>query len=166
MHGIIIYKSRYGSTRQYAEWLRDAVGFALVDVEHAPNDLRAYDTVVIGASIMAGRLRLGKWIVRHWPELRDKTVYLMMVNITDDPARLATYVPTSVPDEIARALKVFPVPGRYQPSRMQFLDRTLINVVAGMTKDEAAKQELTTERDEVKRECLEPLVQAILGSGS
>jgi len=158
MNGIIIYKSRYGSTRQYAEWVREATGFALYEVRQAPRDLRAYDTVVIGSSVFAGHVALAKWIVAHWPALQGKRVVLMLVNVTADPEEVAKFVPQSLPPEIASQLKVFPVGGRYQLERMSFLDRTMIKMVASLEKQPEKKQELLIERDWVKRENLRELL--------
>lgn len=39
MKGVIIYKSKYGSTRQYAEWICAETGFELFDVKQCPHNL-------------------------------------------------------------------------------------------------------------------------------
>ena len=33
--GIIIYKSKYGSTKKYAQWLKEATGFEVMEVKKA-----------------------------------------------------------------------------------------------------------------------------------
>ena len=35
MNGMIIYKSKYGSTKKYAEWLSEETGFPCTPVEKA-----------------------------------------------------------------------------------------------------------------------------------
>ena len=47
MQGIIIYKSKYGATRQYAEWLQSETGFELYDVKNCPADLSRYEIVCL-----------------------------------------------------------------------------------------------------------------------
>ncbi len=52
---LVVYASKYGTTRQYAEWIAEALG---ADVARAdtvrPEDLPAYDTVVYGGGLYAG----------------------------------------------------------------------------------------------------------------
>ena len=49
MKGIILYKSKYGATKQYAEWIAERTGFPCVRTEDA--DIRTIsecDTVILG----------------------------------------------------------------------------------------------------------------------
>ena len=163
MKGVIIYKSRYGSTKQYAEWLRDETGFDLYDVKQAPGDLSSYDIVVIGSSVFAGRLALAGWIKKQWPSLQGKTVLLLMTHIRDNEQETANVVPQRLPAEIVERIKVFPVGGRYSLQRMGVMDKTLIKMVSSMEKNPQVKRELLAERDEVKKENLRGLLEYISG---
>jgi len=163
MKGVIIYKSRYGSTKQYAEWLQEETGFDLFDVKHSPSDLSAYDVVVIGSSILASRAVLGGWIRKHWASLQGKAVYLLLVNVTADQEILAKVVPQSVPAEIAAQIRVFPVGGRYLLEKMAFLDRTMIKMVSNIEKRPEVKAELLADRDWVKKDNLQEILAAIRG---
>ena len=35
MKGIVVYKSKYGATKKYADWLGDATGFDIVEISNA-----------------------------------------------------------------------------------------------------------------------------------
>ena len=51
----VIYKSQYGTTRQYAQWIAETLDAPLY--EHAnikPSQLREFDTVVYGGGLYAG----------------------------------------------------------------------------------------------------------------
>jgi menaquinone-dependent protoporphyrinogen IX oxidase len=165
MPGIIIYASRYGSTREYATWLQEETGYELYDVKHAPKDFDAYDTVVVATSIMAGRPRLARWIQERWPALRGKRVAVLLVNVTADPAARAQIVPTALPD-IAPHLAVFPVGGRYDVERMGGFDRFMIKTVAKMEKRPEVRAELLETRDLVNRENLREIVNFLRQSGA
>ena len=46
--GIILYQSKYGSTKKYAQWLKEATGFEVMEVKKAKVDtINGYDTVVL-----------------------------------------------------------------------------------------------------------------------
>ena len=50
--GIIIYQSKYGATRKYAEWLKEATGFDLAETKKADADmLSGCDTVILCGGI-------------------------------------------------------------------------------------------------------------------
>ena len=52
--GIIIYQSKYGATRKYAEWLKEATGFDLAETKKADADmLSGCDTVILCGGIYA-----------------------------------------------------------------------------------------------------------------
>ena len=57
MKGIIIYKSKYGSTKKYAEWLKEATGFEMVEADKAKIDeaARCDTKSLAAASTQIGR---------------------------------------------------------------------------------------------------------------
>ena len=49
MNAIVIYKSKYGSTKAYAEWIAEALSCQAVEAKSVKaDDLLAYDTIVYG----------------------------------------------------------------------------------------------------------------------
>lgn len=58
MSKIIIYNSKTGFTSKYAKWLSEDLGIEAVAFKDAKKlDLSKYDTVIYGASIVAGMIR-------------------------------------------------------------------------------------------------------------
>ncbi|MDD6639247.1 MAG: flavodoxin domain-containing protein [Lachnospiraceae bacterium] len=52
--GIILYQSKYGATKKYAEWLQDKTGYDCVETKKASiTQLHDYDTIVLGISFTA-----------------------------------------------------------------------------------------------------------------
>lgn len=161
MNGIILYKTRYGSTRQYAEWLRDETGFPCMDIAQCPRDLSGYDTVLLGSSVLAGRLVLRGWIRKCWPVLQGKTLHLFLTHLRDAEDAPAKVLAESLPPEIAGQIALFPVGGRYLLGQMSFLDRTLIRMAASLDKRPEVKAELLTDHDLVDRTELQPLLDRL-----
>lgn len=51
----VIYKSVYGSTKQYATWIAEALGADLLEAGQAKLEtLRKYDTILYGGGLYAG----------------------------------------------------------------------------------------------------------------
>jgi menaquinone-dependent protoporphyrinogen IX oxidase len=51
----VVYKSQYGTTKQYAKWIAEALGAQLIETsEVKPPQLAAYDAVIYGGGLYAG----------------------------------------------------------------------------------------------------------------
>ena len=60
MTGIILYQSKYGATKKYAEWIFEETGFEHIETKKA--DIKKvvnFDTIVLGGGIYASGMR-------HW----------------------------------------------------------------------------------------------------
>lgn len=54
MNGIILYQSKYGATKKYAQWLSEETGFPCVETKQARiSDVLEYDTILLGGGIYA-----------------------------------------------------------------------------------------------------------------
>ena len=52
MKGIILYTSKYGATKRYADWLVEATGFDCIETKNAKiKDVIQYDTIILGGGI-------------------------------------------------------------------------------------------------------------------
>ena len=60
----VVYKSRYGTTKQYAEWIAKALDAILLEASVVkPSQLASFDIVVYGGGLYAGRIdyKACKW---------------------------------------------------------------------------------------------------------
>ena len=54
MKPIVIYKTKYGSTKEYGEWIAEDLGCSAVDAKSVKvSDLLAYDTIIYGGGLYA-----------------------------------------------------------------------------------------------------------------
>src|SRR5512140_482658 len=70
---LIAYQSKYGSTRQYAEWIQQGTGGDLVNLEDGDTpDLAGYDILIIGGYVRIGNIVIAPFIKNHWGEMKGK----------------------------------------------------------------------------------------------
>lgn len=75
MEGIIIYKSKYGATKKYADWLSDKTGFEKVEVDKAKiEDIKNYDTIIIGGGIYASGIAGLNFLRKNIDSLKEKNL--------------------------------------------------------------------------------------------
>ena len=55
MKTVVIYESKYGTTKKYAEWIADALSCDLFEKKSiTPSALTGYDTIIYGGGLYAG----------------------------------------------------------------------------------------------------------------
>ena len=52
--GIILYQSKYGATKKYADWLQEETGFDCIETKKATVSLvQNYDVIILGGGVYA-----------------------------------------------------------------------------------------------------------------
>lgn len=83
MKAIVVYTSKYGSTEKYARWIAQALGCpAKRQQDVTTQELRAYDTVIYGGGIYAGRVAGLKKFLPKLGDAQGKKLILFMVGMT------------------------------------------------------------------------------------
>lgn len=88
MKTLIVYKSRTGFTKRYAEQIAQEAGVPLLDFQKAaPDTLRGYDRVVFGSRIHAGMIDGLKAVRALLPQCGIKSLVLFATGGTPNEAR-------------------------------------------------------------------------------
>lgn len=73
--GIILYKSKYGATKKYADWIAQETGFACSEITNVKvADVMEYDIVVIGGGIYASGVAGLSFLKKHINSLEGKKI--------------------------------------------------------------------------------------------
>lgn len=73
MNGIILYRSKYGATKKYAEWLSEETGFPCIETKKAKiADVQKYDTIILGGGIYASGIAGLSFLKKHMEALEGK----------------------------------------------------------------------------------------------
>ena len=68
----VFYKTRYGSTKEYAQILAKALKCKALEFDD--KDLSKYDRVIVMSGTYAGQMPLTGFLVRNWKVLKNKEV--------------------------------------------------------------------------------------------
>ena len=83
MSKIVIYKSRYGSTKAYAKWIAEELGCEAVEAKTVKaEDLERYDTIVYGGGLYAEIINGVSLITKNLDKLSDKKIAVFSTGIT------------------------------------------------------------------------------------
>lgn len=148
MKTIIIYKSKYGSSSQYASWLADALHCKAVSVEKVHlNNLLTYDVIVYVGGLYAGSVSGFKQVSKHLDALKNKKLLLCMVGMTNptEQERYEQSFINNVPEQYRDIVKPFALRGNQLFSKMNFIHRLMMKMPKSMT--EKIPMEERTEDD-------------------
>jgi menaquinone-dependent protoporphyrinogen IX oxidase len=115
MPGIIIYKGKYGATKQYATWLGEELDLPIAEAGEVDRDEFVHcDFVVLGTSVYFGKFILSKWMRRNSALLKGKKIFLFTVNATSpyDIKARDKIIQQNLPQEIKIKCQRFFLPGR------------------------------------------------------
>lgn len=162
--GIIVYKGKYGSTEQYAHWLKEELNIPIIQPGgEIIQDIDSTDYVVLGSSVYAGRLQLLKWIKDNVMLIRDKPVFLFVVCGTpiSKIQELEHYIRSTLPRNLKDPYQIYFLPGRLVYKKLSWIDKLALRIGVMLTKDVESKKTMTTDYDGVKKECLKDLLNDI-----
>lgn len=75
MTGIIIYKSKYGATKKYANWLSEETGFPCIEVKKANiQEIKTYDVIILGGGIYASGIAGLSFLKKNINALNGKKI--------------------------------------------------------------------------------------------
>lgn len=83
MNAIVIYKSKYGSTKAYAEWIAEEISCSAVDAKTVKAaELQNYDTIIYGGGLYAEMIAGVSLITKNFEALQDKKLVVYTTGLT------------------------------------------------------------------------------------
>ena len=161
MRGIILYQSKHGSTKQYADWISEETGFPLVDLKkNKKPDLVDKDIIIIGSWILAARMVAHGWIKKNWSKIKDKDVVVFSVGADEPTAELRKkYMDSSLPEEAKDKVSFYSLHGRFRKEDQGTLLRGMLNFAVKFEKDGDLANNMISGVDGVKRENLDEMIE-------
>jgi menaquinone-dependent protoporphyrinogen IX oxidase len=163
MKGIILYKTQYGSTRQYAEWLSEEISIPVVNLSNFKNDdIDNYDFFIIGSNIKVGKITAASWIRNNFNYLKDKSIILFSVcGSYADPTEQTKVLKDNLPGEIRNSINYFALPGKLDKDNLDFWDNFIIKMVSKFYPDKEAAERMTEGFDWIDRNKLAPIINIV-----
>jgi menaquinone-dependent protoporphyrinogen IX oxidase len=164
MKGAIVYKGKYGATQQYAEWLGSELQLPVLKPENVTaSNLALYDFIIIGSPVYIGSLLIKKWLKKYAGSLQNKKVFVFIVCATPatESEKLNTIVTNNIPETILKAAGVYFFPGRMIIEKLSWRDKFMLTIGTRLQKDAAVKKAMLQNFDDVKKERITELVNAV-----
>ena len=150
--GVILYQSKYGATKKYANWLIEETGFDCVETKNAKVvNLQEYDVIILGGGVYASGIAGLQFLKKNIGQLADKKIVVFAVGASPyDEKEIQQIRELHFKNELS-SIPLFYCRGAWDEGKMKFVDRTLCN----MLKKAVAKQ---------NSEEYEPWQKALMGA--
>ena len=164
MKGLVIYKGKYGATKQYAMWIGQQLKLPVASADRFPVDeLPKYDYIILGSSVYIGQLEIKKWLKRNFSLLQNKKIFFFQVAATPvtQIEKRESYNKSSLLPAIVKKSRIYYLPGRMIMRNLSAWDRFMLKMGARLTKDPVEKEKMLTDFNHVKKENIIPLVKSV-----
>ena len=127
----VLYKSKHGSTRKYAEWIAHELSADLFDAEKTSvKELNSYQTIVFGAFLYAGSISGVNLLTANMDKLGGKQIIVFAVGCAPERKENIRHIffknfAANIRDRVA----LFYLRGAFNFQKLNLLDKFLIYVL-------------------------------------
>ena len=130
MNGIILYKSKYGATKKYADWLSESTGFPCIETDKADiGAVSGYDVIILGGGIYASGIAGLSFLKKNIDKLKDKKIIVFCCGASPfNQEAFEEIVHHNMKGEL-EGISCFYCRGAWNEDEMTFRDRTLCRLL-------------------------------------
>lgn len=128
--GMILYQSKYGATKKYADWLAKRTGFDCIETSKAEaKTVMQYETLILCGGIYASGIAGLSFLKKHMSHLDGTRIAVFCVGASPyDKGALDTIRACNMKDALIH-IPLFYGRGAWDESRMSLKDRTLCRLL-------------------------------------
>lgn len=138
MNTMILYQSKYGATKKYAQWLAEELQCDLLEIKAAKiAQLKEYDTIVIGGGVYASGIAGIQFLKKNYQILKGKKIVVFAVGASPfQQEAVEALKERNLGGELC-SVPLFYCRGAWNEDVMSFTDRAL----CGMLKKAVVKKD-------------------------
>jgi menaquinone-dependent protoporphyrinogen IX oxidase len=143
---LVMYFSKYGSTKKYAEWIASELNGDVYDVKNTEqNILKNYDTIILGSGLYAGKIEGINIIINNYETIKDKKLiiftcgladYSKTENINSINKRLEKIIPINIRENI----KIYYLRGGMNYKRLNLKHKIMMGLLKKMIQKKGSEK--------------------------
>lgn len=134
---VVIYKSKYGATKQYAEWIAKEVGCDLLDGSKLDlNTILPYHTIIYGGGLYASGINGISLITKNFKKLNEKNLIVFTVGLAD-PNNKEQFQPIlhkNFKDDMLEKISVFHFRGSIDYKKLGIIHQSMMSMLKTFTR--------------------------------
>ncbi len=146
---VVIYESKYGYTRRYAEWIGEALSCPVFERKtFCSHDFSQYEAVIFGGGLYAGGVSGIRFICRNLKLLSGKQILLFTCGLAapDNPDNISNIrksLEKAFSGKIPEQIRLFHLQGGIDYARLNVVHRSMMSMLRKMLlkKEEHSRSE-------------------------
>ena len=126
---IVIYQSKYGSTKQYAEWIAEALNCRSCEATKTSiEELLQYETIIFGGGLYASGINGVSLITKNFEKLRVKKLIVFTVGLasTEDTSIFEPIINKNFKKEMQPSVQFFHLRGGIDYTKLNLIHKTMM----------------------------------------
>lgn len=144
---VVIYKTKYGHTQKYAEWISEALNCQIYESSNISTDkMSDFDVIVYGGGLYASGILGIDLITKNYDNLKNKKLIVFTVGLAD-PNIKEQFTPIlnkNLKEEMQRHIKIFHLRGGIDYKKLGFVHKAMMAALKSMVQKKK-EEELTDE---------------------
>jgi len=134
---VVIYKSKYGTTKQYAQWIADELNSPVFEVSQIkPSQLKNYDVVIYGGGLYAGGV-IGARLVAENP---CNSLVVFTVGAADpEDTDYSEILAKNFSQDLLTKVKVFHLRGGIDYTKLSLVHKGMMSMLKKMVEKSSKK---------------------------
>lgn len=130
MTGIILYQSKYGATKKYANWLSEETGFSCIETKKASvSEIANYDVIILGGGVYASGIAGLSFLKKNIDALHGKKIVVFCCGASPyEEEAFKEVVKHNMKDKLAE-IPCYYCRGAWDMDSMAFTDKTLCSML-------------------------------------
>lgn len=130
MSGIILFQSKYGATRKYAQWLSEKTGFSCMETRSAKlAEVQTYDAILLGGGVYASGIAGLSFLKKNMNALKNKKILVFFVGASPyDEDNFRAVVSRNMTGTLS-GIPCFYCRGAWDLAKMTVMDRNLCKLL-------------------------------------
>jgi flavodoxin len=142
----VIFKTKYGHTKQYAEWISEELKCDLFEQsEISAEKMLEYDTIVYGGGLYASGILGIELITKNFSSLMGKNIVVFTVGLADPniKSQFEPIINKNFTDEMQKRINIFHLRGGINYKELGIVHKAMMAALKSSVKNK--KGELTDE---------------------
>ncbi len=149
---LILYRTKYGSTEQYARWIAEEVRADLVKIEDFDTArFDQYSTIIIGSPTYMGKIQTKDFLEKNWDALKTKPVFLFNTGLFPMESPESNKSFEMIPAHIRDHIEYIKLPGKIDMKKLKFTDKMIARIVKTDIPDKFSKDQIVPIVDWAKK---------------
>lgn len=150
---VVIYKSKYGSTKKYSKWIAEKLNCDLLEEKDVnEKELLSYDKIIFGGGLYASGINGISLITKNFNKIKDKKLVVFTVGLADPDKeeQFTSILEKNFTDEMKEKIKIFHLRGGINYKTLSIVHKTMMAMLISVMKKK--KEEELSEDDKLMLE--------------